>query len=175
MIILNLISEKLRKEIKLKYFYQLIKKINYILIIIFIAVTIILLIAKIILQNNFIETVEQTVLITKNNLDHNNKAQEINNKLKIISTIQNDFSAQSKIIENLSTITPVDITFNLIKIDFTNKNIKIRGEAKQRAGLLELKNNLEKSDIFTNIEFPTKNLLEKENINFEINANFNHI
>lgn len=175
MIILNLISEKLRKEIKLKYFYQLIKKINYILIIVFIIIAIILLIAKIILQNNFIETVEQTVLITKNNLDHNNKVQEINNKLKFVSIIQNDFSAQSKIIENLSTITPANITFNFIKIDFTNKNIKMRGEAKQRSGLLELKNNLEKSNIYTNIEFPTKNLLEKENINFEISANLNHI
>ncbi|MDO9399554.1 MAG: PilN domain-containing protein [bacterium] len=173
MLVLNLISEKFKKEIKLKYFYQLIKKINYILIIIVITITTILLFAKIILQNNFIEIVEQTTLVTKNNQNYNNKIKEINNKLKAVLTIQNDFILWSKIIEDISIITPANITLSLVKMDLANKNIKLQGKAKQRSDLLELKNNLEKSTFYTNIEFPVKNLLEKENINFEINAKIN--
>ncbi|MFH1233464.1 MAG: PilN domain-containing protein [Patescibacteria group bacterium] len=170
MLVLNLISEEFKKETKLKHTYQLIKKMNYVLIIISIVAAIILLVAMIILQNNFIEVVEQTTLVTKNNQGYNNKAREINSKLKFVSTIQNDFVVWSKMIEQISIITPANVSLDLVKLDLTNKNIKLRGIAKQRSGLLELKNNLEKSDAYANIEFPIKNLLEKENINFEINA-----
>ncbi|MFH1773105.1 MAG: hypothetical protein ABH818_01985 [Patescibacteria group bacterium] len=171
MIVLNLISEECKKEIKLRRFYQLIKKINYILIIIFIIATIVLLIAQIILQNNFNQIVEQTTLITKNNLSHSNKIKEINNKLKFISEIQNNFIVWSKIIKDLSIITPANVILNFVKLDSINKNVKLQGKATQRVDLLKLKNNLEKSIIYSNIKFPIKNILEKENIDFEINAN----
>jgi len=173
MLVLNLISEEFRKKIRLKHFYQITKKINYILIIFAIFVAVILLSAMIILQNNFIETVNQTTLITKNNQAHNKKIMEINSKLKLISTIQDDFVVWSKIIEDLSIIIPANVSMDLVKIDLINKSVKLRGVAKQRSGLLELKNNLEKSGSYINIEFPIKNLLEKENIDFEINTKFN--
>ncbi|MEK7202802.1 MAG: PilN domain-containing protein, partial [Patescibacteria group bacterium] len=153
--------------------YQLIKNINSVLIISAIVIAIILLVAMVILQNNFIKIVEQTTLITKNNQSYNNKIGEINSRLKFVSTIQDDFVVWSKIIQDLSIIIPANISLDIIKVDLTNKNIKLRGIAKQRSGLLELKNNLEKSNTYTNIEFPVKNLLEKENIDFEINAKIN--
>lgn len=170
MLVLNLISEEFKKEIKLKHFYKLIKNINYALVTIVIIATIILLTAKIILKNNFIKVVEQTTLVAKNNQGHNNRTQKINSKLKFVSAIQSDFVVWSKMIEDLSTITPANVSIDLVKLDLTNKDIKLRGIAKQRSGLLELKNNLEKSDTYVNTELPIKNLLEKENINFEINA-----
>ena len=58
-------------------------------------------------------------------------------------------------------------------MDSTNRNIKLQGIAKQRSDLLELKSNLEKSTLYNSIDFPIKNLLEKENIIFEINAKIN--
>ncbi|MFH1232547.1 MAG: PilN domain-containing protein [Patescibacteria group bacterium] len=173
MLVLNLISKKFKKEIKLKHFYQLIKRINYTLIIIATITATILLFAKIILQNNFIDIVEQTSLITKNNQNYNNKIKEINNKLKTVSTIQNDFIVWSKIIEDISKITPTNVTLNLVRMDSTNRNIKLQGKAKQRSDLLELKSNLEKSTLYNSIDLPIKNLLEKEDIIFEINAKIN--
>ena len=73
MLVLNLISEKFKKEIKLKHFYQLIKRINYALVITATAIATILLFAKIVLQNNFIEIIEQANLVTRNNQNYNNK------------------------------------------------------------------------------------------------------
>ncbi|MBU0637111.1 hypothetical protein KKH16_02810, partial [Patescibacteria group bacterium] len=117
------------------------------------------------------QIVEQTTLITKNNLSHSNKIKEINNKLKFISEIQNNFIVWSKIIKDLSIITPANVILNFVKLDSINKNVKLQGKATQRVDLLKLKNNLEKSIIYSNIKFPIKNILEKENIDFEINAN----
>jgi len=53
MLVLNLVSEELKKEIKLRHLYQLIKKVNYLIIIITIITAIVLLVARVILQNNF--------------------------------------------------------------------------------------------------------------------------
>ena len=91
MITLNLISEELKKEIKLRHLYLFIKKINLALIVITIIIAIILLAAKTILQVNFNNIVEQTTLVTKNNQGYNNKIKEINSKIDFIEKIQNDF------------------------------------------------------------------------------------
>jgi len=173
MLVLNLVSEELKKEIKLRHLYQLIKKVNYLIIIITIITAIVLLVAKVILQNNFNKIVEQTTLVTINNQSYNSKIREINSKLKFIANIQNEFVAWSKIVNDLSIMTPSNITFYRLNFDLATKTVKINGKAGERSGLLELKDNLEKSGNYSDIQFPLKNILEKENINFEINAKLN--
>ncbi len=173
MLQLNLISANLKNDIKLRHIYSLIKKISYILIIITIATAIILLAAKLILQNNFNNIVAQTTLVTKNNQGYNIKVREINNKLNYITNIQNNYIAWSFLIENLSQITPTDVSFYLTKINLKDKTIKIKGRAGLRASLLALKQNMENSIFFQEIDFPIKNILEKTDIDFEINAKLN--
>jgi len=70
-------------------------------------------------------------------------------------------------------MTPSNITFYRLNFDLATKTVKINGKAGERSGLLELKDNLEKSGNYSDIQFPLKNILEKENINFEINAKLN--
>lgn len=175
MITLNLISQELKKEIKLRHIYKLIKKINYILIIISLTMASILLVARIILQNNFNKIVEQTTLVTKNNQGYNNKVRQINEKINFVSQIQNDFILWSNLIEQLAKITPNGINFYALKINLEQKEIIIKGKAAYRDNLLSFKKNLEESTIYQNIEFPLKNILERENINFEINAKIDEV
>jgi len=173
MLTLNLVSQELKQEIKLKLVYNLLKKMDYVLIIIAVIVAIILSVAKLILQNNFNKIVAQTTLITKNNQGYNSKVREINSRLNFTAQIQNDFIAWSKVIENLAKLTPDNITFSLIKIDKTKQSIIIKGKAILRDSLLLLKQGMEESPIYQEIEFPVKNILQKENVVFEINAKLN--
>ncbi len=151
----------------------MIKKINLTLIAITIVIAIILLSAKIILQLKFNQIVTQTTLVTKNNQGYNNQVREINNKLNFVATIQDDFVPWSNLLKNLAEMTPADINFYYLKINGEEQSIKIKGKAKLRNSLLNFKNGMENSPAFKNIDFPIKNILEKENIDFEINSKIN--
>ncbi|MCK4553818.1 PilN domain-containing protein [Candidatus Parcubacteria bacterium] len=173
MLTLNLIPQQLKKAIKFKRVYALLKKMNCILIIIAVIVAIILLIAKLILQNNFNKVVEQTSLITKSSQGYNVKVRDINSRLNQVLQIQKDFIAWSDLIEDLANRTPDGITFSSVKINKEKSLINIRGNAKQRDDLLMLKQNMEESLIYSEVEFPLQNILQKENINFDISAKLN--
>ncbi len=173
MLTLNLVSSEQKKEIKLRHIFSLIKKINLTLIAITIVIAIILLSAKIILQLKFNQIVTQTTLVTKNNQGYNNQVREINNKLNFVATIQDDFVPWSNLLKNLAEMTPADINFYYLKINGEEQSIKIKGNAKLRDSLLNFKNSMENSPTLKNIDFPIKNILEKENIDFEINSKIN--
>ncbi len=173
MLTLNLISEELKKEIKLRHLYLFIKKINLVLIIITIVIAIVLLVTKTILQLRFNTIVEQTTLVTRNNQGYNNKIKSINSRIDFVETIQNNFIPWSNLLEIVADITPKDVGLNYLKINFEEQTIKIRGNAGLRESLLDFKQKMEATDIFKNINFPIKNILEKENINFDIDAKIN--
>ncbi|MEK7097991.1 MAG: hypothetical protein AAB906_04035 [Patescibacteria group bacterium] len=173
MITLNLISQELKDEIKLKHAYGLLKKIIYILFLILIVSSSCLLAAEFVLQNNFNRIVGETSLITKSTQSYNQKVREINAKFASVSQIQSEYAPWSLLLEELIAKTPGDISFSFVKINRDDSSIKIVGNAKTRAGLLEFKDNIEKAGMFKNADFPLKNMLQKENISFEIKLNFN--
>lgn len=170
MITLNLVSAEQKKEIKLRHIYGFIKKVNLTLIIIAIVIAIVLLTAKTILQSKFNSIVEQTTLVTKTNQGYNNNVREINDKLNFISKIQDDFIPWSGLLVSLAEITPNGINLSYLKLNAADRTIKIKGKALRRESLLNFKDRLEKMPFLLKIEFPIKNILEKENINFEINS-----
>ncbi|MFA5359413.1 MAG: hypothetical protein WC349_00425 [Patescibacteria group bacterium] len=173
MLTLNLISEELKKQIKLRHLYLFIKKVNLALIIITIFIAIILLIAKAILQVNFNNIVEQTTLVTKNNQGYNNKIKEINSKINFVEKIQGGFVPSSNLLKTIADVTSKNINLYYLKINFLEQTIKIKGRANLRENLLDFKQKMEATTIFRDIDFPIKNILEKENIDFEINAKIN--
>lgn len=173
MLALNLISEELKKEVKLRHLYLLIKKINLTLIIIAIVAAITLLAAKTMLQSSFNNIIDQTTLITKNNQGYNSKIKDINGKIDFVEKIQNNFIPWSNLLKTVAAITPEDIGLYYLKINLAEPAIKIKGKAGRRESLLDFKQSLEAAAIFQEIDFPIKNILEKENINFEINAKIN--
>jgi hypothetical protein len=173
MLNLSLIPQEARMAIKLKRIYQLTKRISILLILITLFVAITLLSAKIILQNNFNKVVAETTLVTKNYQSNNNRVREINSQLDNIQKIQKDFFPWSLFLKNLAEITPEDINYENISFNLNDQNLKIKGEAKTRDGLLILKDNLSDSGIYSIIDFPIKNILTKENISFSIDVKIN--
>ena len=170
MLTLNLVSAEQKKEIKLRHLYGFIKKISLTLIVIAIVIAIILLVAKIVLQLKFNNIVEQTTLVTKNNQGYNSKVREINGKLGFIAKIQDEYIPWSNLIKKLAAITPADINFSYLKLDAQDKTISLKGKAKFRDSLLDFKDEMAANPVFQDIGFPIKNILEKANIDFEINA-----
>jgi hypothetical protein len=170
MLTLNIISQELKREIKLKSVYQLIKIVFSILIIVISIYTIILLLGKLALQIHFVETIDETTLVTKSTENYSKKVRDINNQLNSIDNIQNETTTWSYLLEYFAQNVNDNIKFSQIKINKRDKTIYLSGFAKTRDNLLSLKKTLEDSNYFSNINFPIQNLLKKNNINFTISA-----
>jgi hypothetical protein len=171
MLHLNLISEEQKKQIQLRRLYNLIKKASFIIITLTFVLSTILLFAKLSLQNNFNRIVDETTLVTKNNQNYNNKVKEVNGKLKFVAQVQEDFIPWSYLLADLASSTPEGLHLTLMRVDHKDDSLKIRGSAETREDLLKLKKYFDSNQIYEKTDFPLKNILEKENIDFEISTN----
>ncbi|MCD4761593.1 hypothetical protein K8R32_01400 [bacterium] len=174
MLNLNIIPEEIKKTIKLINFYKSYKRILLILFLIITIYAIVFLFDKLILQNHFVETVSRTTLLTKTTENYSKNVREINNQINFISNIQDNFINWSYLIDFIAKNTPDGINFKQIKFNKDKNSLFLQGKAANRDNLLALKKILEsKPEFFSNISFPIKNILEKNNINFEINVSVN--
>ncbi|MFH1187252.1 MAG: hypothetical protein V1688_00130 [bacterium] len=174
MITLNLISPDYKKTIKIKKLLNDIE--NLFLYVMFIAImaAIILLIARKILEDNFVEAAERTSLIAMNQAENKKNAQ-INKKIKLARQIQKDYIPWSRLIIIFSKLIPDNVkidSFNVIPNGNKDEwEINLSGAAANRDDFLNFKKKLlEAKDLFDEkeIEIPMVNLLKKEKIDFDI-------
>ncbi len=170
MITLNIIPEKNKKDIALKRIYKSLKNLLFFIIILLLIYSILFLAAKYILQKHYINTIQETTLVTKSTENYSNKIAEINKQLNSIQEIQNQTVNYSYLLEYLMQNINKNINFSRIKIVKNDNKISFAGKSDTRESLLEFKEILENSDFFSDLNFPIKNLLEKNNINFEISV-----
>ncbi len=173
MLVLNLVSQEIKQEIKLRHVYKLFKRMGYILVAITLIIAIILVAAKIIIKKNLDNIIEQTSLVTGNSRNYMNKVKKINSQINSVMSIQKDHAPWPDLIKILAEKTPAGVKLSYIKINKENSSIKLGGKADLRDNLLALKQNLENSKIFSNLDFPLENILEKKDVYFEINAKIN--
>lgn len=75
------------------------------------------------------------------------------------------------VIEEVNKVVPQGVALRELKVD--EKEAVLIGKAASREDLLFLKTQLEKSEIFTNIESPISNLVANENVDFEFKMKIN--
>ena len=168
MINLNILPKKLKNDAKLIILDKFIKKIIgtvFLFIVIFSGV---LFASKFYLQSYFKETIEKSAHASKNTEDYLKKVKEVNNKIDYITNIQDNDIDWTNMVLHISKTINNDIKINKINISKTNDTLSLSGNAKTRNSLLLLKTSLEKYENFSEIKLPIKNLLEKNDIEFEI-------
>ncbi|MEA3398742.1 MAG: hypothetical protein U9R06_03295 [Patescibacteria group bacterium] len=171
MISLNIIPKKFKKELILKSIFNNIKNILIIISIFFFIYTVVLEASKFILHNHYADTISQTSLVTKNIKNYSDQVDEINKKTQSIIAIQQEYHPLSELIFYLSKNISSEIRLYQLKVDNSGKTLHLTGLAKTRDSLLALKKSIDDNQNFANIVFPTKNLLKKNDIDFEISAN----
>lgn len=154
----------------MKAVYFSILKIVYVFVILISIYSIVFLLAKLAIQIKLVQTVTESSLIMKSAKNYTQQINKINNELDDIIKIKNNFIKWSYLLEHLSKNINSDIKLSSLSISKENNSIIVSGNAKNRDSLLELKNFFEESEYFSEIDLPTKSLLEKENINFQITA-----
>ena len=173
MINLNILPQKLKNDAKLIILDKFIKKIIGTIFLFIIIFSGILFAAKFYLQIHFEETIERSASTSRSTEDYLKKVKEINNKIDYIAGIQDNNIDWTNMILRLSRTINNDIKINKININKNNNTLALSGNAKTRNSLLLLKDSLEKYENFNEIKLPIKNLLEKNNIDFEIITSIN--
>ena len=173
MITLNLIPPKKKKNLRLANSLLIIK--NNLILLFFIVVfsSIILLVGKAAIDEHFANIVSQSTLITKYAKIFNYEIKDFNHKVIAAEEIQNKAIPWVQFINILSIQIPNDVTITYLEIK--DGKVIMNGNAKSRNDLLQLKNNLENFKILSNINIPIESLLKKENIDFNLKAEYDTV
>lgn len=175
MIRLNLISPDYKKMIKVKRILSDIQNLFLYIVLVVIAAAIILIVARQILEDNFLQIVGQTSLISRSPAENKINI-EINKKIELAQKTQEDYIAWSRFIINFSKLVPDNVLISSLIVN-PNENrtewqINLSGIAANRDDFLTFKENLlEAKELFNEkeINIPITNLFQKENIQFNIN------
>ncbi|MEA3449406.1 MAG: PilN domain-containing protein [Patescibacteria group bacterium] len=126
-----------------------------------------------ILQTHFNELVNNNTLLNRGPQNHIVAVKNINGNIKKIEDIQNKSIYWSYLIEDIYALTNANILINKIQAESGNNILRLQGSAGTRDALLEFQQNLEKNDIFAEVELPIQSLLSKTNIDFNMSLKLN--
>lgn len=132
--------------------------------------SIVLLWSWVVLQNQFNDLSQSATLVDKEFSHYNQQIRTINNLIKKFEfNSKNFYPLTPKIIELIEKMPP-DIKINSLSIDHKTGNISMIGTAKTRDALLSFQADLKKYNWLADIQTPTSQLFQKENVSFEIKA-----
>ncbi|MFA5021460.1 MAG: hypothetical protein WC508_00050 [Patescibacteria group bacterium] len=174
MISLNLIPPQKKEELNLRQFYIVIKNLTIIFLLFTIFIAVVLMIAKITLQNNFNEVVANSTLTTKYGRILNTDIENFNKQLSLVNKIQGSYFSWTSFMNKFILIIPDNVSLYNLNIESSEENqIIINGFAKTRDNLLKFKSNLESFSLLSDIDIPLDYLLKKENIDFQVEGKIN--
>jgi len=100
------------------------------------------------------------------------KIKETNIELKYLDQLELNQEPTFKIINDLSSFPSRNITFHAISLNRATQKGLIEGFAKNRDDLLNLKQNMEQSNNFSQIDLPLSSLLKDKDLNFSLSFSF---
>ncbi|KKQ46436.1 MAG: Fimbrial assembly family protein [Candidatus Moranbacteria bacterium GW2011_GWC2_37_8] len=98
--------------------------------------------------------------------NYEEKFKKVNASIDILSKIQSSHLHWLNVLDELGSVVPEGVYIS----DFSTKNYQIflLGKARSRDNLLALKNNLDNSDCFKDVNVPLSNLVVKDNVDFQM-------
>ncbi|PIU74785.1 MAG: hypothetical protein COS76_04270 [Candidatus Portnoybacteria bacterium CG06_land_8_20_14_3_00_39_12] len=97
---------------------------------------------------------------------------EANIKLKYLDQLKLNQEPTFMVVNNLSNFSSRNIIFRGLSINRATKKGSIEGFAKNRDDLLNLKQNMEQSNNFSQIDLPLNSLLKEKDLNFNLSFSF---
>ncbi|MCX6765497.1 MAG: PilN domain-containing protein [Candidatus Moranbacteria bacterium] len=170
-IYLDLLPEEKKEEIKKKKAFWMIirQELRFLIpIIVFISILFsINLILKIQSDSwNGIYSLEQSQKEYQELKTYEEEFRQVNSKISSFSRLQEGHLYWSNVFYQLSDLVPEEISINgLITKDY---QVSLSGKAKNRNNLLALQEKIQSSECFSNVNVPLSNLVNKENVDFQI-------
>ncbi|PIS05596.1 MAG: hypothetical protein COT81_00335 [Candidatus Buchananbacteria bacterium CG10_big_fil_rev_8_21_14_0_10_42_9] len=168
MITLNLLSPNKKQELKILYYFVFIKNIIFAFLIFVIALSILVLLARAILENAYYGEIENNTLVSTHSNKFSQEIKTINAELTKIASIQKDYVPVSQFLIEIINSMPLSIRLEALQIDVENKEITLRGFAPTREDLKNLVSGLNDLGYFETVEEPFSANFQKNNIDFNL-------
>lgn len=167
---LNLLPPEKIKHLHYIYWFLFWRTAMEWFIVFAIVISLFLVAARLILENNANEITVITAKITENYQAINEQTKQINHGLKNINLILTEGDKNwSEIFYTISQKTPADLTLTSLSVR-GGTILELTGLAKTRAAFDEFKASLNKLEFFAELNAPLANLAAKENIDFRFAA-----
>jgi Tfp pilus assembly protein PilN len=117
-----------------------------------------------ILLNNEIESTDNQIVILSSSLQSadNQKLEDqviaLNRDIKNIESLSTEHYYWSKALVELGNIIPAELTIDALALERKTGEVKIRGVGETRTAVLNFWTNLNKSEMFDDVNFPLANL-----------------
>jgi Tfp pilus assembly protein PilN len=170
MITLNLLSTEQKSQLRVKRVYLLCKELIMVVLLFTAISATLLLISRYVLEQQLAELMERNMLTIHTSSITDTKIARLNKRLAIITKMQKEFYPWSVVGDELIAITPSNISYTTLRIFPKDSAIELQGIAHDRQALLTLKQSLEQSELFTQVELPLTALIERQNNTFTIKA-----
>lgn len=167
---LNLLSQEKRKHLQNMVYFQFIKSVLEIILIILCLSGIILLGAQTVLENYFSGLNSTIAFMQSKYVKTNREVREINNFLSELDKLQKKNQISSPRILDIASAVPNGVVLNTVNINYGAKTMSISGEALTRDNLLEFGENVKKIGWIQSSDMPLSQLTKKDNILFSLSA-----
>lgn len=171
MITLNLATKKIKKKVFREILLSLIKDVLLLILFAVLVNATFIFISHETLNKDFKRIKNQKNLIHMQNQPFNIEVAEINRRMTKINQIQKEYTKWSEKIIEVNRLIPNNIKISSIDFDKNTNKFLITGTARYRQDFINLKENLETSDIVVNISSPLSNLLHQEDLDFSLTGN----
>lgn len=172
---MNLLPTQQKRRVRLEIFYQNIIFSGLILIL-FILILILILGGSLIFLNFKYHTIEENIAAEQSRIIQNEtvkgmerKVGDLNKELRDLKEIQRKTSNLYGFLDSISQDLFSEVTIYTIEIDGKLNKITISGHADTRQELLVIKEKLNNSSQYQNVNFPISNLTEPSDIDFTFN------
>ena len=108
----------------------------------------------------------QTRPVTEELQKIRDKASGFNESIVLMESLEKEISRWSKLLEELDKNQVSGVIFTGLEAKSFQKEITLKGIAEKREDLLVFRENLTKSEFFTDVEIPTKILEKAEEVPF---------
>ena len=164
-------KENLEKLVRFIFFKEILEVI--LIVCAFVAMT--MLWGWILLQEQFNYLSQSALLVNKEFSHYNQDIRKINFTIKALDTSSQKFSPLTPKIKQLIDEMPADIKISSMDINRIKGIFYISGTAKTRDALLNFQNLIKNYTWLDELQTPTSQLFQKDNISFEIQAKLKNI
>ncbi len=170
---LNLLSPQQKEYLKYERAYFYVRTVMWLMIIFTITISSLLLIARLMLQDNYATVLTTTAMVNNKNTVIDHEIANLNKTLMEMEKIQSDFIKWSNIIIDINSVIPENIEVTYLNLEQKNRLFNLHGKALRREDFLNLKSALEKLPYLEELSSPLTNLLLRENVSFEFSGKIN--
>lgn len=170
---LNLLSPQQKEYLKYERAYFYVRTVMWLMIIFTITISSLLLIARLMLQDNYATVLTTTTMVNNKNTVIDHEIANLNKTLMEMEKIQSDFIKWSNIVIDINSVIPENIEITYLNLEQKNRLFNLHGKALRREDFLNLKSALEKLPYLEELSSPLTNLLLRENVSFEFSGKIN--